>query len=163
MVAVRHARPEDASAIAAIWNPMILGTLSTFAAAEKTEQDVAALIGARGEAGHVWLVAEAAGEMLGFAAYAQFRSGAGYARTMEHSIILRPASVRRGTGRRLIGALEDAARARRVHALIGAISAENAAGLGFHAAMGFAEVGRLAQVGHKLGRWLDLVLVQKLL
>ncbi len=64
---------------------------------------------------------------------------------------------------RLIGALEDAARARRVHALIGAISAENAAGLGFHAAMGFAEVGRLAQVGHKLGRWLDLVLVQKLL
>ena len=47
--------------------------------------------------------------------------------------------------------------------MIAGISAENLAGIGFHAAIGYAEVARLAEVGWKFGRWYDLVLMQKFL
>ncbi|EYD78286.1 phosphinothricin N-acetyltransferase, putative [Rubellimicrobium mesophilum DSM 19309] len=78
---------------------------------------------------------------------------------MEHTILLAPDAQGRGIGRQLIDALAQAASDQGKHTMIGAISAENAAGLAFHAACGFQEHGRLPEVGYKFGRWLDLVLM----
>ena len=47
--------------------------------------------------------------------------------------------------------------------MVAGIEAENAASLALHAREGFAEVGRLHQVGRKFDRWLDLVFMQKML
>ena len=49
------------------------------------------------------------------------------------------------------------------HVMIGAIDGENAGSIRFHARHGFVEVARLPEVGFKFGRWLDLVLVQRVL
>lgn len=160
---IRPARPSDAAAIAAVWNPFIRDTAVTFNPVEKSEGDIAAMIADRQTAGHGFLVAEQAGAVIGFASYAQFRGGAGYARTMEHTIILSPAAQGTGLGRALMTALEDHARAAGIHSLIAGVSAENPAGRAFHAAIGFAEISILPQVGHKFGRWMDLVLMQKIL
>lgn len=155
---IRPATAADAPAIAAFWDPLIRDTLVTFNPVEKTEAEIATLIATR----EGFLVADE-GDILGFATYAQFRGGLGYAFAQEHTIILAPAGQGRGLGRALMAALADRARAHGHHILIAGVSGSNPAGVAFHAALGFAEVGRVAQAGWKFGRWHDLVLMQKML
>ena len=159
---IRRATPADAAAIAALWNPYIRDTAVTFNALEKTDADVARLIAERDALGHATFVAEGPA-LLGFASYAQFRAGVGYATCMEHSILLAPEARGRGAGRALMAALCEHARTAGAHQMIAGVSAENADGLAFHARMGFAEIARVREAGHKFGRFMDLVLMQKFL
>lgn len=160
---IRDATPADAPAIAAIWNPIIRDTAVTFTTAEKSPTEITALIADRQAAGHAFLVSERAGRVAGFATYAQFRSGPGYARTMEHTILMSPDAQGGGLGRALLTAVEDHARRAGAISLIAGVSAENPAGCAFHAHMGFAQVAILQRVGFKFGRTMDLVLMQKFL
>lgn len=158
---IRPATPDDIPALLEAWNPVVRDTTATFAAAPKTAEGVAQMMTARRAAGQEFLLAEADGRLLGFATYGQFRAGDGYVHAMEHTIILAPAARGQGTGRQLMQAIEAHARAGGVHVMMAGVSAENAAGIAFHAAIGYREVGRLPEVGRKFGRWLDLVLMQK--
>ncbi len=160
---LRDATAPDVAAIAAIWNAEIRDTSVTFNSVEKTPDEVAAMIRQRQEAGHAFIVAEESGNILGFATYAQFRGGAGYARTMEHTVILAPGARGRGLGRALLAAVEEHARAGGAHSILAGVSGENPAGIAFHAALGYREVAVLPQVGRKFGRWMDLHLMQKFL
>lgn len=159
-MSIRPAGRVDARAVAAIWNAEILCGVSTFNSVPKEVVEIEALIGARQGA---FLVAETEGAVAGFATFGAFRGGVGYARTMEHTIYLDAAARGRGLGRELMLALEARARSDRVHCLIAAIGGENREGIAFHAALGFVETGRLPQVGRKFSRWMDLVLMQKIL
>ena len=47
--------------------------------------------------------------------------------------------------------------------MIGGIDADNAGSIRFHERLGFERVAHFHEVGHKFGRWLDLVFVQRLL
>lgn len=160
---IRRATPTDAAAIAAIWNPYIAGTAVTFNAVEKTGADVATLIRERDAAGFATFVADAAAGVAGFATYAQFRGGIGYARSMEHTILLAADARGGGYGRALMTAVEDHARAGGAHCLFAGVSADNPEGRAFHARIGFAEVAILPEVGFKFRRYFDLVLMQKFL
>ncbi|MBP0481117.1 GNAT family N-acetyltransferase [Sagittula salina] len=157
---IRPAGPADAPGIAAIWNAIIVDTAATFTTQTKTE---AGLIADMTQRGAAFQVAEDAGRVLGFATYGQFRGGPGYAHTMEHSIQLAAEARGRGTGRALMTALEDVARAQGVHSLWAGVSGENPGGVTFHRRIGYAEIARLPQVGFKFGRWMDLILLQKIL
>lgn len=160
---IRPATPADFAAIMAFWNPMIRDTTVTFASEEKTAEGLAEMIAARRAAGQEFFVTEEGGQVLGLATYAQFRGGNGYRLSVEHTIILAPEAQGRGHGRALMEELERHARAAGCHVLVAGISGENVAGIGFHAALGFAETGRMPETGRKFGRWLELVLMQKTL
>ncbi len=160
---LRDAVAADAGALAALINPWITDTTVTFNPVPKTAQDIVTMIADKAAAGHAVLVAEADGALLGYATYGQFRAGAGYARSMEHSILLAPAARGRGVGRALLSAIETHARAGGAHSLFAGVSGENADGQAFHAACGFSRVAVIREAGFKFGRWLDLVLMQKFL
>lgn len=160
---VRAATHADAGAIAGIWNHYIRETTVTFTTDEKTSADVTAYIDARQSGGKCVVVAEREGDVVGFAAASSFRSGPGYARTLETSVMLRDGASGGGAGRALMQAVEATARRGGAGALIAGISGKNEGAVAFHANLGFEEVGRMPGVGQKFGRRLDLVLMQKML
>ncbi|MDX1780995.1 MAG: GNAT family N-acetyltransferase [Thalassovita sp.] len=160
---IRAARPEDAPAVAAIWNAVIRDTAATFTTQQKTAGGLVADFAAKRAEGKEFLVADLDDEVAGFATYFQFRGGPGYRHTMEHTVILAPRAWGRGIGRALMSAIEDHARAGGAHSLFAGVSGENASGIAFHVAIGFSEIARLPEVGRKFDRWMDLVLMQKLL
>lgn len=160
---LRPVTPTDADAILGIWNPLIRDSEATFNAVEKTRADILDLHAAKATAGHAFLVAEGPGGIAGFALYGQFRAGSGYARCMEHTVILRPAARGRGIGRALMAAIEDHARTGGAHTMVAGISSANPGAIRFHSALGYAQVATLPAVGYKFGRWYDLHLMQKVL
>ncbi len=157
---LRQAREGDAAEIAAISNAIIKDSLITFTTDTRSVASVASDIRERGPG---CLVAELEGRVAGFATYGPFRRGVGYARCCEHTIQLAPHARGQGLGRGLMSALEARAVADGIHVMVAGISSANPDGVAFHAALGFAEVGRMPEVGRKWGRWLDLVLMQKIL
>ncbi|WP_424831141.1 N-acetyltransferase family protein [Ruegeria sp.] len=157
---IRPATPADVDAIVSITNEVIQDTLVTFTTELRTPAGIAADI--KGRSGH-YLVAELRDQVVGFATFGPFRAGPGYAKTCEHTIQLSPDARGQGVGKALMKALENVARDNGVHVLVAGISSANPAAIAFHAALGFAEVGRMPEVGRKWDQWLDLVLMQKIL
>ena len=154
---VRAAELRDAAGIASALNPIILETTISFKPNALSLGEVEELIStARGI-----FVAEENGEVVGYASYDQFRRGLGYARSMEHSIILTPGARGKGIGRALMDTLESHARSAGVGSLWAGVSGENPAGVDFHARIGFETVAVLPKVGYKFNRWLDLTLMRK--
>jgi phosphinothricin acetyltransferase len=110
------------------------------------------------------LVAVAGGEVIGTAAYGDFRDSVhwpGYRFTAELSIHVRGDRRGTGVGRLLMEALVERAGRDGIHVLVAAIDAANRESIAFHESLGFEEVGRLPETGFKFGRWLDLVLMQR--
>lgn len=153
---IRPATLSDASAIAAIWNPIIRNTTVTFNTVEMTADVLHKLINTRPV-----LAALAGGEVIGFATYGPFRAGIGYRFVAEHTIMVAPDSRKQGAGRELMKALAKSAKSNQINAFWAGVSAENEDAVAFHKSVGFTEQARLPEVGYKFGRYLDLVLMQK--
>jgi phosphinothricin acetyltransferase len=111
-----------------------------------------------------WLTAESGGEVLGYAYAGFFRPRRAYRFTLEDSIYIAPEARGRGVGRLLLAELVarcEAVGARQMLAVIG--DSANQASVAVHLAQGFEPVGTFKNVGHKFGRWLDVVLMQRAL
>ena len=159
---IRPASTSDIPAITAITNHVIRDTTITFNSIEKTEADVLAMMTDRRALGFEMFVADV-GCVVGYATYAQFRAGIGYARAMEHSLALSEAGQGKGLGRALMLAVEDHAKRGGAHIMVGAITGDNASSVSFHKALGYDLVGQLPEAGYKFGRYYDLLLMQKIL
>lgn len=156
---IRDASADDIAAIAAIWNPILRDTAISFWPGERSEQEIRDYVAERQKQGHAVLIAEDESEVLGFASYAQFRVGGGYAHSMEHTIHLEPKARGKGLGRDLMRAIEDHARARGARLMIGGITGSNLESLRFHEKLGYVEWGRIPAAGRKFGAWHELVLM----
>ena len=159
-VIVRAAAAEDAVAIASLVNAFIATTTIEWTDTLQSPESVLAWLDDHEAA----LVAEETGEVVGVAAFGWFRDAVkrpGYRFTVEHTIHVRQDRWGSGIGRELMQALIDLAQASGMHAMVGAIDSANEASIRFHQRLGFAEVGRMPEIGAKFGRWCDLVLFQR--
>lgn len=69
----------------------------------------------------------------------------------------------RGVGKALLTRLVDTATAHGFHACMARIVGGHEASIALHEACGFEIVGTEREVGRKLGRWLDVVLMERML
>ncbi|MDD9921392.1 MAG: GNAT family N-acetyltransferase [Boseongicola sp.] len=154
---IRPGKPSDSIRVTEIMNPIIRDTTISFKREEWTIDDAEALV----SGSPAFFVGEVEGRVQGFAYFDQFRKASGYDRAMEQSVMLAPEARGTGMGKALVAELEREAQRQGKGSLWGAISAENQAGVAFHASLGFEKIAVLPRVGFKFGRWLDLVLMQK--
>lgn len=160
---IRTARNTDLPAICAIYNDVIATSTAIFTDSPVTLTDRLFWLNDRRIKGYPVLVAEDSSGIIGLATFGDFRSFPGYRYAVEHSVHVRAGMRGRGIGAALVEALFAPALALGKHVMIGAIDAGNDASLRFHERLGFAEVGRMPEVGRKGGQWLSLVFMQKLL
>lgn len=164
MLLIRPSRPSDLAAITAIYAQHVLHGTGTF----ETEPPTLAEISTRRDdvlAKQLpFLVAEDAGKILGFAYCNWFKARPAYRYSAEDSIYLSPEAQGRGLSRALLTELAARAEAAGVRKLIAVIGdSANAASIGLHRRVGFTHVGVLSACGWKFGRWLDVVLMEKVL
>jgi phosphinothricin acetyltransferase len=164
-----HIRPSldaDIAAIAAIYAHHVLHGTGTFETEPPGVADMAARRADVLAKGLPYLVAERAsdGAILGFAYCNWFKPRPAYRFSAEDSIYLADDARGRGVGATLLKALIEAAEAAGVRKLIAVIGdAANLGSIGVHRAQGFAHVGVLEDVGWKFDRWLDVVLMDRVL
>ncbi|WEG08893.1 GNAT family N-acetyltransferase [Microbacterium horticulturae] len=158
---IRDARPEDAAAIAAIYNDAVVHTTAVWNDDPVDVAEREAWAADRQATGLPVLVAvDDLDQAIGYASYGPWRPHDGYRHTVEHSVYVRGDQRGGGIGRALMEVLLARARKAGVHVMVAGIEAANTGSIALHERLGFAEVGRLPQVGAKFGRWLDLVFLQ---
>ena len=161
---VRPSTPDDVAALTAIYGHHVLHGLGTFEEVPPSAEDMAARRLAIIERGLPYLVAEDAGQVLGFAYAGPFRPRAAYRYTVEDSVYVAPGATGRGVGRAVLSAVIEACEVfgiRQVVAVIG--DSDNAGSIGLHTALGFEPAGVGKALGWKHGRWVDIVWMQKAL
>ncbi len=160
-IGIRPATADDAATIAGIYAHYVEHSVATFDLESPDAAWWTAKLADLAAAGWPFLVAEADGELLGFAYLAPWRVKPAYRQTVEDTIYLAPGRTGRGTGRALLGALLERGRAVGVRQVIAVVTdSGDPSSVRLHGANGFVEAGRLRAVGFKHGRWLDTLLLQ---
>jgi phosphinothricin acetyltransferase len=163
-LSIRPADRPDVAAITRIYADAVLHGTASFEIEPPDEAEMARRFIQLREGGFPYLIAEAAGEVAGYAYAGPYRARPAYRFTVEDSIYISPRHHRRGIGRALLDALISQAEARGFRQIIAVIGdSDQAASIGLHATMGFRMVGTFEAVGFKFERWLDTVLMQRAL
>ena len=161
---VRDAAEADMEAVARIYAHHVERGLATFEEAAPTDEEMRARRLKVLAVGAPYLVAEIAGEIVGYCYAAPYHTRAAYRHTLEDSVYVAPGLGGRGIGGALLAELIARCEAgpwRWMVAIIG--DSGNSASIALHRRYGFEPVGTLRSVGFKFGRWVDAVLMQRAL
>ena len=159
---IRLAHAGDAAAVADIYNQGIAGRTATFETEARSAGEMEKRIDEDPRRFPV-LVAEADGNILGWASIGAYRPRACYAGVGEFSVYIDGAARGLGVGRALLTELIREAAARGYWKLLSRIFPSNTASLALCRSLGFREVGTYEKHGRLEGRWLDVVIVERLI
>jgi L-amino acid N-acyltransferase len=156
-VGLRHAADADAADVIGIFNHYAATGFAAYTEAPMPVGFYAALRTGT----YAFRVLEDAGTVVGFGSVRPLLPFPAFDSAALLSYFIAPAYTGRGLGTRLLGQLAADARADGCATLVANVSSRNTASLAFHAARGFAEVGRLRAVGVKFDEPFDLVWLQR--
>ena len=166
---IRPATPDDAAALLAIYAPYVAETAISFEYEVPSEEEFRQrIIGFSKE--YPYLVAEEDGRIVGYAYAHIFHGRAAYQWSVETSIYVDCHEKRKGIGKVLHEALEEALKAQGIlnmEAAIAYIEEEDEYlthdSIRFHEWMGYKKVAHFHQCGRKFGRWYDVVWMEKII
>jgi phosphinothricin acetyltransferase len=159
---LRPATVADLGAINDIYNHYVLHSTCTYQELPETMDGRRLWFGHHGEA-HPVIVAELAGQVVGWGSLSAYHPRSAYRRTVENSVYVHHQYQRRGIGSTLLKELISRARDLGHHVIIAGIDAEQPASVALHAAFHFQQVGCMKQIGFKFDRWLDVIYMELLL
>ncbi len=162
-VVIRRAQMGDAAGIAHIYNHAVLHLPATAQETVETVEERAAWLAEHGAQGLPVFVASAGETVVGWGSLSLFHPRSGYRFTVENSVYVHPDWCGRGLGKRLLGPLVQQAQTLGFHAIMAWLDSTNAASMALHAGFGFVEVGRFREVMRKFDRWMDVVVLERLL
>jgi phosphinothricin acetyltransferase len=161
-VIARLATIDDAEATRAIYNVEVTESTVTFDLVPRTLEEQRAWLTARSGA-HAVLVAEDAGEVIGFASVSPYRDRPAYSTSVEDSVYVRRDQQGKGVGKHLLAELIAVATSHGFHTMVARIVGGHDASIALHQSLGFEVVGTEREVGRKFGRWLDVLVMQRML
>jgi phosphinothricin acetyltransferase len=159
-VAIREATTQDAAAIAAIYRPYVLTSAATMELDPPDESEMIRRVEAVRQLGLPFLVAEEAGEVVGYGYATSFRPRPGYRFTVENTVYLRGDRTGGGLGRRLLEEIMRACRKAGYRQMVAVIGGDNPSSVAMHRALGFAPAGVLRGAGWKFDQPQDITLMQ---
>jgi len=155
----RRATPEDAEAIARIYNEGIADRVATFETRLRSAEDVRAWF----DGVHPVMVVEDEGEILAFAATFSYRARDCYAGIAEVSLYVARSARGYGIGGVAMTALIDAAEKAGFWKLLSRVFIENHASRNLIRKFGFREVGVYEKHAQLDGVWRDVVIVERII
>jgi len=151
---IRPARNADAQGIA--------GRQATFETVLRTADDILSAMAAGGKR-YPWIVAVLDGEIVGWASVSTYRPRPCYAGIGEFSIYVDERARGQGVGKVLLPALISAAEEAGFWKLLSRVFPTNTASRKLAAACGFREVGLYEKHAKLDGRWIDVVIIERLI
>lgn len=153
---IRAADAADCEQLVGIYNPYIETSTVTFEEVALTAAQMAARLDRVSRCGLPWLVAEADGEVTGYAYAVPWRERSAYRYSVEVSAYVARRQLGRGVGAALYTVLLPMLEALDLHTVLAVVPLPNPASVALYEKLGFARVAHLRQVGFKLGRWVDV-------
>ncbi len=161
-IRVRTADERDLPEIARIYNQAILETTATFDTVPKSVEDWQETIVSHNDKFPL-VVAEGDGKVVGWGSLRPFIKRPAASFTVENAVYVDPNYQGKGIGSAILAFLLECARRENYHAVIALVVAGNVSSERLHSKFGFECVGVLREVGYKFGRWLDLLVLERLL
>jgi L-amino acid N-acyltransferase YncA len=160
---IRAATPEDAAAIAHIYNQGIEDRSATLETQLRTPEERAGWLAARGPRHPVIVAVDGAEKVVGWASLNSFNPRAAYDHVVDISIYVAREQRGRGIGDALMSALEERARALSYHKMVLAALPTNAPGMRLYERHAFRTVGIYHEQGMLDDRWVDVIVMEKIL
>ncbi len=177
---IRDATPDDAAAIAEIYNASIAAGGATMDQELKSAADIRAQIAAFDRRETILVLEQVDGvapegrqrdvapegrqrNTLGWGVIKKYSDRAGYRFCCETAVYLRRDLTGRGLGTRIKLAVIERCRRYGYHHLVARIQASNVASIEYNKKLGYEVVGTQRQIGYAGGRWQDIVILQLVL
>jgi len=161
---IRDATSADLPEITRIYTDSVLNGVASYELVAPDEAEMGRRMAAIKDSGYPYLIAEADdGTVLGYAYASAFRTRPAYRWLVEDSIYLAPEARGQGVGRALLEALIGQCETLGFRQMVAVIGGGHPASIAVHQKAGFVSSGMIAGSGHKHGRWLDTVFMQRAL
>lgn len=159
---IRDATPADLPDNTLIYTDSVLNGVASYELVAPDAAEMGRRMAAITGDGYPYLIATSDEDaVLGYAYASAFRTRPAYRWLVEDSIYIAPEARGQGVGRALLEALIGRCEALGFRQMVAVIGGAHPASIKLHQKAGFVSSGMISGSGHKHGRWLDTVLMQR--